>query len=69
MGILNKVDILLLLDTLAHEVVVDTTTEFPFKIVRHYSGYSNNPVIGALQAKLSIMLAAADIAEGNKGTK
>ncbi len=59
MGRLTKDDINLILGKLSREVVVKPTGDFPFEITVQSSGYSDDPVIGRLQAKLSIMLEVA----------
>jgi len=55
---LTKDEILLLLNRLAQRVVVAPSADFPFSVVAAHGaiGYSDDPVIGPLQAKLSIML-------------
>ena len=58
---LNTADISYLLTLLGRPVVVQPSAAFPFTVVgadRSF-GYSADPVVGALQAKLSIMLEAA----------
>ena len=58
--ILTEEDIRLILDKIGREVAVPSTDEFPFDIVSCRSqGYHSDPVIGKLQAKLSIMLQMA----------
>lgn len=57
---LNVEEIRLILRLLAETTVVEPTPKFPFRIVeRSQLGYSDDPMIGALQAKLSIMLEVA----------
>lgn len=56
-----------LLDLLAQETVVEPTDAFPFRVSRRAHGYSRDPKIGALQAKLSIMLEVKGrLADGNE---
>jgi len=54
--ILSRDDILLILELLSRETVVPSSVEFPYLISRKSQGYSADPKIGGLQAKLSIML-------------
>lgn len=62
---LNVEEIHLLLKLLAEPTVVKPTPEFPFRIVgQSRSGYSDDPMIGGLQAKLSIMLEVAHRSAG-----
>ena len=56
---LTKSEITLILEKLADRTVVAASPAFPFTINRRGFGYSGDPEIGALQAKLSIMLEAA----------
>ena len=57
---LNEEEIRMLLGLLAQETVVEPTKAFPYRIVtRDGHGYSKDPKIGPLQAKLSIMLEVA----------
>lgn len=48
-------EIRLLLDLLAEDTVVEPSETFPFRISRRRFGYSDDPVRGRLQGKLSIM--------------
>ncbi len=57
--ILTKKEILLILDRIGEETVAEPTTKFPYRISRKGHGYSDDKEIGALQAKLSIMLEMA----------
>lgn len=62
---LTTKDILLILDRIGREVVVPATDHFPYDIItRRSHGYADDPTIGALQAKLSIMLEVAGRREG-----
>lgn len=56
---LTKKDILLILERLGEITVVEPSKSFPYRVSCRGSGYSNDKVISALQAKLSIMLEAA----------
>lgn len=57
---LSKEDIYILLEHLSREVVVAPTEAFPYYITRQQGhGYSKDPIIGKIQAKLSIMLEVA----------
>lgn len=56
---LTKAEIRLILDHIGAETVVEPTEQFPFRISRRGFGYSKDPQIGPLQAKLSIMLECA----------
>lgn len=56
---LTAEEILKLLELLAERVVISPSVDFPFSITRKRSGYSSDPKIGGLQAKLSIMLEMA----------
>lgn len=51
-------EILRLLAALSWETVVPPSPEFPFRVSRSVTGYLDGEV-GALQAKLSLMLSAA----------
>ena len=53
---LTKADLLTLLDLLAEETLVVPTDSFPYRISRHRRVYSEDKVVGPLQAKLSMML-------------
>ena len=60
MGRLTKEEILLILERLAEKTVVEPTKEFPYRVsTRGMGGYSDDPKIGPLQAKLSILLEMA----------
>lgn len=60
MGIFTADEIRILLKRLRIETVVPCSLEFPFEVVRRrVSGYSDDSEIGALEAKLSIMLETA----------
>jgi hypothetical protein len=48
-----------LLGLLGQETVVEPSKTFPFRVTRAQPGYSDDPLVGPLQAKLSIMLEAA----------
>jgi hypothetical protein len=61
---LTSADIRLLLEKLGEETVVEPNDAFPFRVSRRGQGYSTDPKIGALQAKLSIMLEMAHRREG-----
>lgn len=52
-------EIQLIMSLLAKVVVVPRTKDFPYEVVRDVPGYSDDPKIGKLQAKLSIMLEVA----------
>lgn len=52
-----------LLALLSQDVVLGPTKEFPFTITRQSVGYSDDPIRGKLQAKLSIMGEVAKCAE------
>lgn len=56
---LTKEEISLFLAFLAEKTVVEPTKSFPYRISCKRFGYSEDKRIGALQAKLSIMLEAA----------
>jgi len=64
--LLTKDEIVLILNLLQEETVVDRTPEFPYRISKEGFGYSKDKKIGALQAKLSIMLEMAAKQEGRK---
>lgn len=53
---LNETEIRYILDLLAQKVVVKPTQEFPYTISVKVAGWSEDSVIGKLQAKLSMML-------------
>jgi hypothetical protein len=57
--ILTKEDIYLIMKAIGEETVVKPTDKFPYRVSREGRGYSSDPKIGALQAKLSIMLEMA----------
>jgi predicted transcriptional regulator of viral defense system len=56
---LTKDQIRLILARLNEKTVVERSPEFPYRISVETRGYSEDPEIGHLQAKLSIMLEAA----------
>lgn len=56
---LTKEDIRLILEHIGAETVVEPSADFPFRVTKRGFGYSQDPKIGPLQAKLSIMLEAA----------
>jgi hypothetical protein len=57
---LTKEEILMVLKLLAEETIVKPTKAFPFRIsCDSRAGYSGDKRVGALQAKLSIMLEMA----------
>ena len=56
---LKKPEIQIILERLGRETVRDESSDFPFRITRSGRGYSKDPTIAKLQAKLSIMLEAA----------
>lgn len=56
---LTKDDILFLLKLLERKVVIPEDQNFPFEITRREMGYSSDPTVSKLQAKLSIMLEVA----------
>jgi hypothetical protein len=56
---LTRDEILFLLNLLAQETVVEPSKGFPYRVTREGHGYSKDPKVGPLQAKLSIMLEAA----------
>lgn len=46
-----------ILDRIAEPTIVEPTDKFPYRISgRRRSGYSDEPMVGAIQATLSIML-------------
>lgn len=57
---LSKDEILMILNLLAQRTVVEPSNGFPFRIVAAHgaTGYNDDPAVGQLQAKLSIMLEA-----------
>jgi hypothetical protein len=57
--ILTREDIHLILERLSEETVVEASQAFPYRVARKGHGYSDDKKIGALQAKLSIMLEMA----------
>jgi hypothetical protein len=61
--ILTTKEIHLILRSINVEIVVDRSDDFPYRIVRDGFGYHPNTEIGALQAKLSIMLEMASRAD------
>jgi len=57
---LTKEEIMMFLEMLSEETVVVPSKNFPYRIsAKGRMGYSNDRKIGALQAKLSIMLEMA----------
>lgn len=54
--ILTKDDILFIMKRIGEETVTEPTDKFPYRISREGHGYSADKKVGALQAKLSIML-------------
>ena len=56
---LSTEDIRYLLDELSHEVVVEPSEMFPYRISRMGHGYSKDKQRGRIQAALSIMLEVA----------
>lgn len=56
---LTSSEIRLILSTLSKKVVVPQSESFRYEIVAQSSGYSDDPEIASLQAKLSIMLEVA----------
>jgi hypothetical protein len=61
---LTVAEIHLLLEKLGEEVVLEPNERFPYRVTLKGSGYSTDPKISALQAKLSIMLEVASRREG-----
>jgi hypothetical protein len=61
---LTVAEIRLLLEKLGEETVVEPNDTFPYRVSRKGFGYSTDPKIGALQAKLSILLEVASRREG-----
>ena len=59
MLMLSQAEIRILLSLLAEKTIVKPSPEFPFRISRKVIGYSDDPEVSKLQAKLSIMLQAA----------
>ena len=60
MSILTVDDIQLILDKIGRETVVHSSDSFKFDVVTQSArGYHSDPKIGALQAKLSMMLEVA----------
>jgi hypothetical protein len=59
LGDFTKADCLLMLNLLGERTVVEPSKEFPYRISVRDTGYSSDPVIGKLQAKLSIWLEIA----------
>jgi hypothetical protein len=58
--LLTSDEIQFLLGLLSHETVVPESKEFPYRVVNPRGfGYSKDPKVGQLQAKLSIMLQVA----------
>jgi hypothetical protein len=56
---LTAEEILMILELVGEETVVAPTKAFPYRVSRKGHGYSKDPKIGPLQAKLSIMMEAA----------
>jgi len=56
---LTKEDIAFLLELLSEQTVVAPSKAFPYRISCQGTGYSKDRKVGALQAKLSIMLEVA----------
>lgn len=56
---LTSEDILLILRLIGQKVVVKPSKDFPYTVSCEGHGYSDDPKIGPLQAKLSIMLEVA----------
>lgn len=56
---LTKKQIHLILECLARETVVPPSDAFPYTVSRRGMGYSSDPEVAKIQAKLSIMLEAA----------
>ncbi len=56
---LTSEQILFLLEMLRQKTIVEPTRDFPYRITCDVSGYSEDPKVGPLQAKLSIMLEVA----------
>lgn len=59
MLMLSQAEIRKLLNLLAEKTIVTPSSEFPFRISQKGVGYSDDPEVSKLQAKLSIMLQAA----------
>ncbi len=57
--LLTKEEILMILERIGEETVAFPTKSFPYRISRPGRGYSDDPKIGPLQAKLSVMLEVA----------
>jgi len=57
--VLTKDEIEMLLDRLAEVTVVAPSPAFPYRVCKRGFGYSDEKGVGALQAKLSMMLEAA----------
>jgi hypothetical protein len=56
---LNTEEVLRLIELTQRKVVVERSDNFPFEIVKKVGGYSDDPLIATLQAKLSLLLEAA----------
>lgn len=56
---LTSAEIRKILELLGQETVVPQSDKFPYYITKRSRGYSDDPEIGRLQAKLSIMLEVA----------
>lgn len=52
-------EIQFLLKLLNRRTVVEPNKDFPFTVVKDGFGYSDDPIVGPLQAKLSIMAQVA----------
>lgn len=60
MGEFTAEEIRILLNRLKMETVVEKQANFPFEIVhRRIAGFSQDPQVAGIEAKLSIMLEAA----------
>jgi hypothetical protein len=57
--VLTKQDILFILERIGEKTVVEPTKAFPYRVSCEGRGYSDDKKVGALQAKLSIMLEMA----------
>lgn len=55
----NSEELLLILELVGARQVVAPTPEFPYRVTIPGTGYSPEPRVSQLQAKLSIMLEAA----------
>ncbi len=59
MSPLTHADILFILERIGEETVIEPTNKFRFRISKRGAGYSDDLMVGQLQAKLSIMLEVA----------